>query len=143
MKLKDLFSISTLVILSCLLAGNASAMSAEKKAGITKRIAPVGIVCVEGDSQCAVASAAPAGGAPRSGEEIYGANCVACHGTGAAGAPKFGDKAAWAPHIAKGKDTLHKHALEGFQGMPAKGLCSNCSDTEIFATVDYMMSKSK
>ena len=55
----------------------------------------------------------------------YNMACVACHGAGVAGAPKFGDKAAWAPRIAKGADTLHEHAIEGFQGtagfMPAEG----------------------
>ena len=59
------------------------------------------------------------------GEEVFNMACVACHGAGVAGAPKFGDTAAWAPRIAKGADTLHKHALEGFQGqagfMPAEG----------------------
>ena len=51
--------------------------------------------------------------------------CMACHGAGVAGAPKIGDAAAWGPRIAKGADTLHKHAIEGFQGqagfMPPKG----------------------
>ncbi len=60
------------------------------------------------------------------------------------GAPKLADKAAWAPRIAQGKDTLYKHAIGGYQGkagvMPAKG-GSQASDEEVKAAVDYMVSK--
>lgn len=111
-----------------------------------ERIKPVGNICVEG-KECAgaspVAAASSAGGKSRSGEEIFNSTCTGCHSTGAAGAPKLGDKGAWGPRIAKGKDTLHKHALAGFNAMPPKGMCMNCSDDEIIATVDYMIGKSK
>ena len=111
-----------------------------------ERITPVGSACVEG-KECAgataLASAPAAGGAPRSGEQVYNGNCAGCHGAGVMGAPKFGDKASWAPHIAKGKDTLYKHALSGFNAMPPKGMCMTCSEAEIKATVDYMVGKSK
>src|SRR5438067_1968550 len=67
----------------------------------------------------ASAAAAPAGGGDLAlGEKIFTANCASCHGTGVLGAPKFGDKAAWAPRIAQGKDTLYTHALGGFKMMP-------------------------
>ena len=69
--------------------------------------------------------------------------CVACHGAGVAGAPKYGDKAAWGPRLAKGADTLHEHAIEGFQGqagfMPPKGGRVDLSDKSIMNAVDYMM----
>ncbi len=85
-----------------------------------------------------------AGGA---GEKTYKTACFACHGTGAAGAPKIGDKAAWAPRIKKGLDTLHKHAIQGFKGskgfMPAKGGRTDLSDADVMAAVDYMVSKAK
>ena len=59
-----------------------------------------------------------------------------------AGAPKPGDKADWAPRIAQGKDTLYKHAIEGFTGakglMPARG-ASTLTDDEVKTTVDYMV----
>ncbi len=109
-----------------------------------ERIKAVGRVCVEG-KECegapvAAVAAAPAaaGGAGRSGDAVYTASCSACHGTGAAGAPKFGDKGAWGPRIAKGKATLYTHALGGFNAMPPKGMCMTCSDDEIKAAVDYM-----
>lgn len=122
-----------------------AAMSNKQKADIEKRIKPVGSVCVQGDSSCgALASAAGAGAAAKkSPEEIYKSHCIACHGTGAAGAPKFGDKAAWKPHIAKGIKTLHQHAIHGFKGMPPKGLCMDCTDDEIKATVDYIVAHGK
>jgi len=81
------------------------------------------------------------------GKATYQQTCFACHGTGAAGAPKAGDKAAWAPHIAKGKATLYKHAIHGFKGtkgfMPAKGGRTDLSDDTVKAAVDYMVSISK
>ena len=78
---------------------------------------------------------------------MFNQACVACHGAGVAGAPKFGDKAAWAPRIAEGADTLHKHALGGFQGkngyMPPKGGRTDLSDQSVINAVDYMVSNSK
>ena len=78
------------------------------------------------------------------GEKLFGSVCTTCHTAGLMGAPKLGDKAAWAPRIAQGKDTLYKHAISGYQGksgvMPAKG-GSQASDDEVKAAVDYMVSK--
>ncbi len=77
------------------------------------------------------------------GEKTFKMACFACHGTGAAGAPKFGDKAAWGPRIKKGKATLYQHALHGFKGksgtMPAKGGRTDLSDADVKAAVDYMV----
>lgn len=78
------------------------------------------------------------------GEKLFGSACATCHTAGLMGAPKLGDKAAWAPRIAQGKDTLYKNAIVGYQGkagvMPAKG-GSQASDEEVKAAVDYMVSK--
>jgi cytochrome c5 len=78
------------------------------------------------------------------GQAVYEATCSACHGEGVAGAPKFGDKAAWAPRIARGFNTLVKHALEGFTGksgaMPPKG-GGNYEDVEVARAVAYMADK--
>jgi len=111
---------------------------------IEERIKPVGSVCVEGD-ECgsAAAPAEEVASGPRSGEQVYNASCAACHGTGAAGAPKVGDAASWAPHIAKGEATMLKNAINGINAMPPKGMCMNCSDDELKAAIEYMVSKSQ
>ena len=102
--------------------------------------APVGQTCLQGQP-CAAAAAASSGGAARTGEQVYNTACHTCHAAGVAGAPKFGDAASWAPHVAKGKDTLYKSAEGGFKAMPPKGLCMDCSNEELHAAVDYMLSK--
>ncbi len=110
--------------------------------GIRKRTAPASSICVAGDP-CA-AAVVPAGPkAPRSGEEVYTAACSACHAVGVSGAPKFKSATDWAPHIAKGMDTLYSNAINGFNAMPAKGLCMDCSDAEVDAAVDYMVNNAK
>lgn len=109
---------------------------------IEERIKPVGELCMAGD-ECAAAVAPPITSGPRSGGDVYKAKCATCHATGAANAPKLGDAAAWAPRVAKGLDTLYVSAISGFNGMPAKGLCFDCSDDELKAAVDYMVEESK
>lgn len=65
-----------------------------------------------------------------------------CHGGTIPGAPAVGKKEDWTPRIAKGKETLHKHAIEGFNAMPAKGGNAGLSDDEVKAAVDYMANQS-
>jgi cytochrome c5 len=79
------------------------------------------------------------------GQATYKATCQACHATGAAGAPKLGDKAAWAPRIAKGMDALLQSSINGVPGtsMMPKGMCAACSDEDLKATIEYMVSQSK
>jgi len=105
-----------------------------------QRIRPVGTVAVE---EPAAPTASGAAVAARSGEAVYNAACMACHGTGAAGAPKLGDKATWSPRVAQGDATLLKHALEGFKAMPAKGGCSDCSEADVKAAVGFLTAKAK
>jgi cytochrome c5 len=132
--------------LAALLATGALAvdLTDAQKAAIQERIKPVGESCMAGDTSCGGAPAAAGGGA-RSGEAVFNATCMACHTTGAAGAPKFGDKAAWAPRIAKGKDALYNSGLHGVPGtgMVAKGGCANCSDEEVQAAVDFIIAGSQ
>ncbi len=68
----------------------------------------------------------------------YNMYCVACHSTGAAGAPKAGDKAAWAPRLAAGIDALVASAKAGKGAMPPKGLCGDCSDAELKEIIEFM-----
>jgi cytochrome c5 len=95
---------------------------------------------VEGVAQGGSASATAM---PKSGAELLQQTCDACHGQGIAGAPKLGDKAAWAPRVAEGKATLYEHALKGFQGhsgvMPAKGGRADISDELVKQAVDQMV----
>lgn len=133
-KLLSVFGLATL------LAAQASA-SADNDA-IRERIKLIGSVCVEGDADCGTPAPAASSG-PKSPEDVYTTNCSACHATGAAGAPKKGDKAAWAPRIANGMDSLFNNAWNGLNAMPAKGLCMTCSEDDIKATIKYMVDASK
>lgn len=121
------------------------AMSPEE---VAKRLKPVG--------ELVVAEAAPAAeekpGAPAAvataagsdkGKSVFASTCGACHSSGAAGAPKLGDKAAWAPRIATGKPSLYHSALKGKNVMPPKGGNASLSDDDVKAAVDYMVSQVK
>ncbi len=77
------------------------------------------------------------------GKAIYEKFCAACHNSGAAGAPKLGDKAAWKKHIAAGLDHMTKMAIKGEGAMPARGGNPKLSDTEVRAAVAYLMENSK
>ena len=112
-----------------------------------ERLAPVGKVCVQGEecageTVAAAPAAAPAARTPMTAEQVFDKHCAMCHKTGAAGAPVFGDKASWAPHIAKGEATLYQSAINGFQAMPPRGMCTDCTDAELEATVRYMVNHS-
>jgi cytochrome c5 len=89
------------------------------------------------------ATAAPATSAKPDGKKVYDTTCMACHGTGVAGAPKFGDKAAWAPRIKAGMDALYTSALKGKAAMPPKGGNTALPDADVKAAVDYMAAAAK
>jgi cytochrome c5 len=91
----------------------------------------------------AAAPAAGKGGDASKGKAVYEGTCVVCHGAGVAGAPKVGDKAAWAPRIKTGMDALHTAALKGMGAMPPKGGNASLPDADVMAAVDYMVSQSK
>ena len=86
---------------------------------------------------------AASGVAMADGAATYNQACAACHATGAAGAPKLDDKAAWKPRIAQGTDALYASAINGKGTMPAKGGRADLSDDVIKAAVDYMVSQAK
>lgn len=110
-------------------------------ASIEKNIAPVGTVATSD----AAASSTSGGSASAAADPKadYQAKCFACHGTGAAGAPKLGDKAAWKVRIAAGNSSLYTNAIKGKGGMPPKGGHASLSDDAVKAIVDYMVSQSK
>jgi cytochrome c5 len=94
-------------------------------------------------AMCAGLAMAASGTAMADGAETYKAACQACHMTGAAGAPKLGDKAAWEPRIALGKDALYASVINGKGAMPPKGGRADLSDDVVKAAVDYMVAQSK
>ena len=119
---------------------------------VQARIGPVARVAVAGADNSALAAPVAAVDAVAAtedlpGETVYNQACVACHGAGIAGAPKMGDAAAWAPRIAQGLDTLHTHALQGYQGkggyMPPKGGRTDLSDQSVINAVDYIVAASQ
>ena len=109
-------------------AAGSDGLSAE---AVARRIHPVGMVEVKDVSDPA---------ALKSGEQVYGAQCVACHGAGLAGTPKFGDVAAWAPRLGQGYDMLLTSALKGKGAMGAQG-GGDYTDLEIGRAVVYMTNK--
>jgi cytochrome c5 len=145
-----------LIIIARIIAANTSLANKQQdpvfEQQVEARIRPVARVAVAGKDNAALnpPSAAPAAGAAvadLTGEQVYNQACVACHGAGVAGAPKFGDQAAWAPRIAQGPDTLYKHALQGFQGknglMPPKAGRTDFTDQSVMNGVDYMVAAAK
>jgi cytochrome c5 len=134
-------------------------------AAVKQRIAPVAKVEVDPNAP-ATPAAAPAAAAPAvasvsvpppaaapgkggadaaagGGKSTYDSVCAVCHGAGVAGAPKFGDKAAWAPRIKQGVAVLHASAIKGKGAMPPKGGNPSLSDAQVSAAVDYMVGAAK
>lgn len=130
---------------------------AMKPEAVAQRIAPVAIFALDPNAPAPAPAAAPvavaavavpaapakAGGADAGkGKALYDTTCMACHAAGVAGAPKFGDKAAWAPRIKTGVATLYASVLKGKGAMPAKG-GSAAEDADVKAAVDYMVAAAK
>ena len=87
---------------------------------------------------CAIAPAQAADG-----KAVYDKTCVVCHAAGVANAPKLGDKAAWAPRIATGKDALLSSVIKGKGAMPPKAGAADLKDDEIKAAIDFMLASLK
>ena len=124
----------------CVCEAHEVTLTAHHEKERSERLAPAGEVVLAGNvpEPTKVASAGP-----RSGEDIYNSKCVACHSSGAGGAPKTGVASDWSLRIDQGMDVLYANAINGIRGMPAKGLCMDCSEDEVKAAVDYILEKSK
>ncbi len=123
---------------------------AEYQAALNARIRPFGEIYLPGEEHATTAAQVEPVPEPvatiMSGPQVYNSACIACHGTGVAGAPMIGDAEAWRPRIAQGMDTLNEHAVNGFTGsvgfMPAKGGRLDLSDDEVHAAIQYMVNES-
>jgi cytochrome c5 len=125
---------------------------AMSNAEVAKRLAPVAKVVIDPNAPAPAPAATPVAipaapgktaSAGSAGKSTYDAVCAVCHATGVANAPKFGDKAAWAPHLQGGMPHLYTSALKGKGAMPAKGGNPALSDDAVKAAVDYMLAAAK
>jgi cytochrome c5 len=124
--------IALVVLLSQLVTG-VSPREGQSESDIQRRILPVGQVTM---------AEANASSGSQSGEQVYQVVCKTCHEAGLAGAPKFGDKTAWAPRIKQGADQLFAHAIKGTdKGMPPKGGNADLADVEVQRAVVYIANK--
>ena len=105
---------------------------------IKERTAPVAKVAIAQPTTPATSNTAVVTANADIGKKIVETKCIICHGTGVAGAPKYGDAAAWKPRLAKGMPTLFSHVKNGFNAMPPKGTCAECSDADLQAALEYM-----
>jgi len=125
--------IGLLLLVQLVLGGIKSDPTTNSPQAVTDRIKPAAQVTI---------SASSAGGAAKTGEEIYQTVCAACHSTGAAGAPKLGDAPAWAKRIAEGQKKLVADSMKGIRAMPPKGGATDLSDYEFERAVVYIANKS-
>lgn len=105
--------------------------------------APASAPATEAAAPAEAATEKPVAGGPKDGKAVYESSCSACHGAGVAGAPKLGDKAAWALRIKSGNEALYGSALKGKGAMPAKGGNASLGEADLKAAVDYMVEQSK
>jgi len=123
---------------------------AKQEADAAPAAAPAAAAPAAAPAAAAPAAPVPAAAAPEAtaavnpaGEKLYKSVCFACHATGVANAPKFGDKAAWDPYIKTGMDAMVKVAMQGKPPMPPKGGAANASEDDIRAAVQYMVDAAK
>ncbi len=145
----DDFEIERAVVYMANSAGGKFAEPAEPKpapaapAAAAPAAAPMVAATVAATAVTLPAVAAPAPATSDVGEKLYKQACAACHIAGVAGAPKFGDKTAWAPRIATGMDAMVAAVISGKGIMPAKGGAAGASDADLRAATQYMVDAAK
>ena len=113
-------------------------------AATTTAAGPASAATAATSSQGAPVAAAPANASAKpDGAKIYAASCNACHAAGVAGAPKFGDKVAWAPRIAQGINALTASVIKGKGAMPPKGGQATATEADLRAAVEHMVAAAK
>lgn len=98
----------------------------------------LGLAACGGESNVPEAGGEASAKVHRSGAAIYARYCFSCHAAGVAGAPKTGDAEAWTPRLANGQDALLRSTIDGMVGMPAMGLCFDCSEQELADAIGHM-----
>ena len=123
----------------------AAPVSIPAPAAATPTVAPAAAATVAAAAPASTATAAKGAAvtAKVDGAKVYASGCNVCHAAGVAGAPKFGDKAAWAPRIGQGIDALTASAIKGKGAMPPRGAVPNISDAEVRAAVEHMVAAAK
>ena len=153
------FPITIIVLLTQYATGGISTGNVDPvlyKELVAKRLMPVGSLVMVNPSQQVESSQnkrtgqakpmvppAVVSGGSGGVQVIYSSSCSACHASGAAGAPKLGDKDAWAPRIKSGSEVLYNSAIKGKKAMPPKGGNISLSDEDVKAVVDYMVTKAE
>ena len=153
------FPITIIVLLAQYASGGISSDNVDpalSKEIVAKRLMPVGSFLLANSSlqvesiqnkktgpEKPMAPPAVVSDGPGQVQAIYSSSCSACHASGAAGAPKLGDKAAWVPRIKSGSEVLYNSAIKGKKAMPAKGGNVSLSNEDVKAVVDYMVSKAE
>lgn len=136
-----LVALTVVIFVVAQIVSGATKTKAANDTKLVERIKPVGELAMAG--AMAVANGVIPAAQAADGASVYNKTCAVCHAAGVAGAPKLGDKAAWAPRIAQGMDKLHANAIKGTaKGMPPKGTYAG-PDADVMAAVDYMVSKAK
>lgn len=138
----NLYRIFFAAVCACLLPINLYAARLTEpmdQKSISARIQPIGSVNVVDASGAAVVAVETEELGPDAGERRYKLSCATCHDSGLANAPKFRNKADWAPRIGVGVDALLASAIKGKGGMPPKGTCMKCSDQELRLSIEYML----
>lgn len=127
------------VVAGVAVAGSVMAVSTDmSREAIAERIKPAAKVRLAGDETTQVAASASQG-SDRSGEQVYNTACAACHTSGILNAPRINNAGDWEERLTKGMDVLLEHSINGFNAMPPRGGCMNCSDDEILAAIEYMI----
>lgn len=128
---------------AALMVAAAAAVADTRTQAISERLRPIGEVCMAGEACTGGGTMTVAAASAREPGQIYQTFCSSCHNTGVGGAPKLGDAAAWEPRVAKGMDAVFQNAWNGIGAMPPRGICMDCSEEELRATVEYMVEESQ
>ena len=129
--MKKFLLLSSLIFTSFLIIPDSYEDEVRKRLGLLKDVPVVSMPGMAADE-----SEGPVG---RSGETVYNQGCAACHTAGLAGAPMLANNDQWKDRLPKGLEMLTANAYNGYNAMPAKGLCMDCSELEIERSVQYML----